>query len=289
MEIRTDLALERREMKGGGKLCGVEVTEYANADAKTTVIDVRTSEGARALGKPEGKYITVEMDGFPDSTSLCDGRLDAVIEALKELVPPEGEILAAGLGNADITPDALGPQFASMVLATRHLGEDAQRELGLPKLRKVSVIAPSVTGKTGLDAAEIIAGVAEKIRPAAIVTADALAARSVTRLARTVQLSNTGIEPGSGVGNKRKGINGKELGVPVIALGVPTVVDALSIACDVLGERDISKETAERFSSMTVTPKDTDLLTARAAKLLALALNCVLQPSLTREEIVSLM
>lgn len=289
MEIRTDLALERREIHGNAYIDGVEIIEYSNEDAKTTIIDIINRNGAEALSKPEGKYITVEMSALPDAASLCDGRLEAVCSALKELIPEKGDILAVGLGNPDITSDALGPQFASLMLATRHITKETKEELSLPDMRCVSVITPSVTGKTGIESTEIIASIVKEVKPAAVITVDALAAGSVSRLGNTVQICNTGIEPGSGVGNRRKGINRETLGVPVIAIGVPTVVDALSIARDVLGERDISEEAKEKFEYMMVTPKDTDTLTRNAAKLIALAVNCVLQKELSREEILGLM
>ena len=289
VEIRTDLALERREIHGNTNIDGVKITEYANGDAKTTVIDITNKNGADIIGKPEGKYITVEMDAIPDASSLCDGRLDALCEALNVLIPEKGDILTVGLGNPDITSDALGPQFASMIIATRHITQNTKEELSLPELRCVSMISPSVTGKTGIESTEIIASIVKEVKPAAVITVDALAAGSVTRLGNTVQICNTGIEPGSGVGNRRKGINKDSLGVPVIAIGVPTVVDALSIARDVLGDREISDEAKEKFSYMMVTPKDTDTLTRNAAKLIALAVNCVLQKELSREEVMGLM
>lgn len=289
MEIRTDLALERREIHGNTDIDGVEINEYTTDDTRTTVINIINKNGAEVLNKPEGKYITVEMSSLPDAAYLCDGRLDAVCSALKELIPEKGDILAVGLGNPDITSDALGPQFASLMIATRHISKETMEELSLPDMRCISVITPSVTGKTGIESTEIIASIVKEVKPAAVITVDALAAGSVSRLGNTVQICNTGIEPGSGVGNKRKGINKETLGVPVIAIGVPTVVDALSIAKDVLGERDISEEAKEKFEYMMVTPKDTDTLTRNAAKLIALAVNCVLQKELSREEILGLM
>ena len=289
MQIRTDLALERREMCGKDELSGVRMRRRSNADSVTTIIDILNEKGEEAIQKPVGTYITVETDGFPDCTALCDGRLDALCEALRELLPPEGDILAVGLGNTDITPDALGPECASMILATRHLPQSTKDELGLPEMRTVSVITPGVAGKTGIETTEIIAGVVRKIKPAAVLTVDALASRSVSRLARTVQLCNTGIEPGSGVGNCRKAVNEKTLGVPVIAIGVPTVVDAVSLARDVLGEYGEYTTPPEEYASMMVTPRDTDVITSSAAKFIALAVNCSLQKNLTREEIISLM
>lgn len=289
MQFRTDLALERREILGKNCPDGVRLIEKKNEDAKITEIIIENEAGERALNKPKGKYITVEMDGFPDSASLCDGRLEALISVLSSLLPEKGDILVAGLGNTAITPDALGPECASMVLATRHIDEKTKKELRLPTLRNVSVITPSVAGKTGIESTEIIASICEKIKPCAVITVDALASTSLTRLARTVQFADTGIQPGSGVGNARKAVNEENLGVKVIAIGVPTVVDAVSLARDIAGDFAINDEVCENFSSMMVTPKDTDIITQAASKLIALAINCTLQPSLSHNEILSLM
>ena len=289
MQFRTDLALERREILGTNCPDGVRFVEKKNKDAKISEIIIENEAGANALGKPEGKYITIEMNGFPDSASLCDGRLEALADTIRSLLPEKGDVLVAGLGNTAITPDALGPECAAMVIATRHIDEKTKRELRLPHLRSVSVITPSVAGKTGIESTEIIASICEKIKPCAVITVDALAATSVSRLARTVQLCNTGIQPGSGVGNARKAVNEKNLGVPVIAIGVPTVVDAVSLAKSISGEIHIDKKSEASYSQMMVTPKDTDVITQSASKLIALAINCVLQPELSQEEILSLM
>ncbi len=287
--IRTDLALERREMCREGELPGVTMERQEEDGCVTTVIGIRSREGAEAIGKPEGTYITLETAGFPDGAALTDGRLDALCRALEQLVPAQGPILAVGLGNTDITPDALGPLCASQIIATRHLPEETKRELGLSELRTVSVLTPGVTGKTGIESSELIAGAVRSVKPAAVIAVDALAAGSVTRLAKTVQLCDTGIQPGSGVGNSRKALDQETLGVPVIAVGVPTVVDAVSLAHDVLGAYEDCADPPAEYAGMMVTPRDTDMITASAAKFIALALNCVLQKRLSREEIVGLM
>ena len=219
--IRTDLAVERREMCRDSELPGVRMERSDNGDCVTTLIEIVNRQGAEAIQKPIGRYITLETQGFPDSASLADGRLDALCAALEQLLPPTGDILAVGLGNTDITPDALGPECAAQIIATRHLPEETKQELGLQDLRTVSVLTPGVAGKTGIESTEIIASVVKKVKPAAVLTVDALAARSVSRLAKTVQLCDTGIQPGSGVGNSRKAVDERTLGVPVIAVGVP--------------------------------------------------------------------
>lgn len=282
--IRTDLALERREMNTKKEINGVNISYSSNQDCKATIIDILNSEGEKELSKPIGRYITLEMNSFPDSSALTDGRLDMLTETIKNLIPENGTVLVAGLGNTEITPDAVGPICASHIFATRHIPDEAKTEFEIPSLRDVAVISPGVTGKTGIETGEIIAGIKEKIKPSAIILIDALAARSVARLGRTIQLCNTGIEPGSGVGNKRKAINRETMGVPVIAIGVPTVVDADTLSFDLTGKEAKNRE----FSTLMVTPKDTDIITSCAARLISLAINCALQKNLTKEEIISL-
>ena len=287
MSARTDLAIEKHNRLSNGAPPGVRAETEELEGARLTRIVVETPEGAAALEKPVGTYYTLETNGFPDASMLPGGPLKALTRALGALLPEQGGVLVAGLGNPEITPDALGPKCAAHILATRHLDAETKKALSLPDLREVSVLAPGVTGQTGIEAAEAIAAVAERVKPAAVIAVDALAAAGVERLAKTVQLSDVGVEPGSGVGNARRALNRETLGVPVIAVGVPTVVDALSLAADVFGEADAARADA-RFSSMIVTPRETDVVTDAAARLLALAINCALQPALTAEELLSL-
>ena len=284
MNIRTDLALERREMLPREEINGVNVRVRENEDCRATVIEITSEEGERALGKPRGTYVTLETDSFPDSSTLCDGRLELLTQSLEALIPPEGTVLVAALGNPEITPDAIGPKCADLILATRHIPKEAEKELKLPRLRDVAVIKAGVTGKTGIETAEIITGITQRIKPACVIVIDALAARSVARLGTTIQLCNTGIEPGAGVGNKRRAINRETLGVPVIAIGIPTVVDAATLSYDLTGKSPSDSS----FSDMMVTPKDTDIITSGGARLIALGINCALQKNLSREEIISL-
>ena len=284
MNIRTDLALERREMLPREEINGVNVRVRENEDCRATVIEITSEEGERALGKPRGTYVTLETDSFPDSSTLCDGRLKLLTKSLEALIPPEGTVLVAALGNPEITPDAIGPKCADSILATRHIPKEAEKELKLPRLRDVAVIKAGVTGKTGIETAEIITGITQRIKPACVIVIDALAARSVARLGTTIQLCNTGIEPGAGVGNKRRAINRETLGVPVIAIGIPTVVDAATLSYDLTGKSPSDSS----FSDMMVTPKDTDIITSGGARLIALGINCALQKNLSREEIISL-
>ena len=283
---RTDLALERHERLTDVPE-GVVVDRRSDGNARLTRIEVTSEAAARALQKPQGVYYTLEMESLPDASSLSDGRLRLLTSALEALLPREGAVLAVGLGNRAVTPDALGPKCADMLFATRHIDGETRSALSLPVLREVSVLSPGVTGQTGVEAVELIASAVQTLRPAAVIAVDALAAASAARVARTVQLSSAGVEPGSGVGNARRALNQNTVGVPVIALGVPTVVDAVSLAGDVFG---VSGEpTDERFAGMMVTPREIDTVTDSAARLLALAVNLALQKNMSAAALLSLM
>lgn len=286
--LRTDLALERHAQLGKTVPEGILYQETRKDGVTLIKIEVKTEDAAARLGKPAGVYYTAAMEGFPDSDSLTDARLSVLTGALENLLPREGGVLVVGLGNPAVTPDALGPKCADLVLATRHIDREMQKKLSLPRLREVSVLAPGVTGQTGCEAAEMVAAITEKIRPACVVAVDALAAAGTERLAKTVQLSSAGIEPGSGVGNARRALNSDTLGVPVISVGVPTVVDALSLARDVLDSPQTAG-TEEGIAQMMVTPRDIDTVINGAARLLALALNCALQKNLSSAELLGLM
>ncbi len=289
MEFRTDLALENKEELGGNVPRGVTVDELSIGRARITRIRVENEEGAAALSRPKGNYITIEVPPFSDTAGEIDERLTAVSTELAKLLPEEGEILVAGLGNSDITPDALGPKAAARVLATRHISGELARSAGLGDLRKVSVVSPGVLGQTGIETGELLAGIAEKTHPAAVIAVDALASRRLSRLGCTIQISDTGISPGSGVGNHRQEISRKTLGVPVIAVGVPTVVDAATLVCDLAGatdeERSRLKAAVEpRGASMVVTPREIDLLIDRAADMVSLGINQALHPHILPED-----
>ena len=284
MSIRTDLALEKHEIHKNNLPKGVEIREYKNGSSIATEIIITDNEGAEVIGKPKGKYITLEGDGILDNDESFQESAAMLSDMLSRLIPESGTVLVAGLGNTDITADAIGPLSAKGVIATRHIPESTKEKTGLPFLRDVAVISPGVTGKTGIETGEIIAGIKEKIKPSAIIIIDALASRSVKRLGRTVQLSDTGISPGSGVGNRRNEISEKTMGVPVIAIGIPTVVDAATLAFDLTGKESTDSE----FSEMMVTPKDTDMLVSKGAGLITLSINRALQKNLSYEEIMAL-
>lgn len=291
MNFRTDLALERAEDLNEN-VRGIKKYERKGENTKTTVIEVTSENAAKAIGKPCGKYITVETKPFSEESDVFDGRLSELVLCLRELLPEKnGLVLVAGVGNPDITSDALGPFFSSKIFSTRHISDELKKVVGFSKdLRAVAAVSTGVLGQTGLESSEYIKYIADGIKPDCIITVDALAARSLSRLGCTVQLSNTGIAPGSGVGNSRKRIDEEYIGVPVIAVGVPTVVGASVLAGELLGdENGVKNVLSKRGADMTVTPKDIDLLIKNAAYLLALSVNCALQPTLSPEEIAGLM
>jgi spore protease len=273
MQIRTDLALEQKEMHQNLP-DGVNLEEYESSGVTITRILIENDAGAKALSKPEGCYITAQVPSFSDN-SQKEETIWAVAREFKKLLPKEGAALVVGLGNHNITPDALGPLACGRVLATRHIEKELARAAGMEYARSVAVIVPGVLGQTGVEAFDIIKGVAEKVKPSVIITVDALASRKLERLGKTVQMSNTGIEPGAGVGNARYEISQKTLGVPVIAVGVPTVVDAATLIYDLTDGNCTMKDQDQR--QMIVTPKEIDLLVERAAHFIADVINFSLQ------------
>lgn len=285
MIFRSDLALEQTERLAGvpeGVFCETEEKERA----RITRLKIDGEEGRKALGKPDGWYITVELPAFSDYVDDENRYAPLIARELTRLLPKSGLVLIAGLGNAEITPDAIGPQTVRRILATRHLTGEMARVAGLEELRAVAAVTPNVLGKTGIEAAELLEALTDQLHPAAVIAVDALTARSVSRLGNTVQISDAGIAPGAGVGNFRPQIDRQRLGVPVIALGVPTVVDGKTLVRDLTG-KEPEGEWLWR-NGMMVTPREIDLLVQRAARMTALAINCALQPTLSTEEILML-
>ncbi len=273
MNIRTDLIAEIKE-QADSNIAGVEETQETVGEVKISTVKVVDEHAAKVLQKPIGEYCTVS---FPRLDFVCDTAniINATVKAFKTVA--HGDIknaLVVGLGNTDITPDALGPFVADRVLATRHLGDDLKHDLGLDDLKSVCCLAPNVLGKTGIESYDLIQAAAKKIKPDIIIAVDALAARSPDRLCRTIQLCNSGITSGSGVNNSRKELSQGTIGIPVIAIGVPTVIDANSFF--------------ETVENMMVTPKEIDLLVEKSADILARAINIFLQPSLDIDIIESL-
>lgn len=288
MNFRTDLALERCEFLGKKALDGIEIDSFKASDAKVTRIDVTNEDGADAVGKPVGRYVTVEVKPFAKHAQFIDSSLSVLTDEIQRIIPPEGSVLVAGLGNMRITPDALGPKCASMIFATRHITGELLKATGLSDLRCVSAFSTGVLGETGAESVEMIKGIVQIIKPDFVITVDALAARNIERLGTTVQMCNTGIVPGSGVGNSRQEISEKTVGVPVISIGVPTVVDAATLILDCGGSHDDEQALYEQAGNMMVTPREVDLMIERAAKLTSLAINCALQPNITPEDMLIL-
>ena len=290
MIFRTDLALERREYHKKETLDGVLSQSETIDGVKITTIEIINEQGESLIGKPKGRYITLETDKLYKSSEAFSAVSEVLCRKLRSLLPKEGTVLVAGLGNEDITPDALGAKTLDLILATRHISSEFAQSLGLGNLRSVAGIVPGVLGKTGIETVEIIGGVVKKISPSCVIVIDALASRNTVRLGTTVQLCDTGVSPGSGVGNRRKGINAETLGVPVIAIGVPTVVDALTMASDILEKTGATLDEADfpEHRQMMVTPKEIDSLIDKAARLVAMGINLALQESLTAEDIAEI-
>ena len=288
MNLRTDLALERCEILGKKALNGIEIESFKAPNAKVTRIDVLNDEGAETVGKPIGRYVTVEVKPFAKHSQFIDESLSTVADEIKRIIPENGSVLVAGLGNMKITPDALGPKCASMIFATRHITGELLKATGLSELRCVSAFSTGVLGETGAEAGEMIKGVVQMLKPDFVITVDALAARNVERLGTTIQMCNTGIVPGSGVGNARQEISEKTIGVPVISIGVPTVVDAATLILDCGFSGDDEEVIYEQAGNMMVTPREVDLMIERASKLTSLAINCALQPEISPEDMLIL-
>lgn len=290
MYLRTDLAVEAREL-AGGSVKGIDYKTYSESGLSISRLTVKTEKAKQTLGKDIGTYITVALPSLTDNFTSTDKRLEAIGREIRRLIPVNGLILVVGLGNEEITPDALGPKTALKVLATRHIQGELARSAGLDGLRPVAVMNTGVTGQTGIETGEYILSVVKRIRPNAVVVIDALASRRLERLGTTLQISDAGISPGAGVGNHRTRINKDTIGVPVISVGVPTVVDVQTLAGDLLGlERQGELENLPKLSrNMVVIPREIDLLTERASRLLGFALNAALQDKFSLSELVELM
>ncbi len=295
MNFRTDLALERHESVKSENPEGVKLHVKERKNIKISHITVLDQRGEQALGKKKGRYITAEIPSLEKSADMLSEWSEVLCDEISSLLPEsEGTVLVAGLGNREITPDALGPECISLLLATRHIKGELDESTGLSSLRSVAGIVPGVLGNTGIETAEILKGIVNQIKPSAVIVIDALAARSLERLGNTVQMCDTGVSPGSGVGNSRRKIDVDFLGVPVIAIGVPTVVDGITVALDVIeaGGVELSEEKKRDIlkseKGMMVTPKEIDLMIKRAARLISLAVNRALQPTLTAEDIISI-
>lgn len=277
MNIRTDLALEH--FPDGNSSEKVHINTRRGTFIITEIV-LDDDSYTETLGKGKGRYVTLEGQ---DLTVFSDAYENMVNELAQEIIKfiPDGDILVVGLGNSDITPDALGPAVTSKILATRHLEKELENETDhfLKSLRRVSAFAGGVLGQTGIETAEIIRAVCNEIKPDGIIAVDALACSDVRRLGTTIQISDAGISPGSGVANARKELSEKLFGIPVIAVGVPTVVDMYTIV------RNFTDSDFHDIPNMMVTSREIDRLIERSAQLISFGINLALQPSLTLDDI----
>lgn len=277
--IRTDLAAEERDLlrQSAGEtseLPGVKAEETERHGYHVTTVDVLDAQGEKALRKPVGRYVTIELDAllrraedsFPEAAALLG-------EILRELLRPDmgGGTVVAGLGNAAITPDAVGPLAIESVMATRHLKEQLPEQFAA--FRSVSAVRTGVMGATGIESAEMLKAICGSVRPSRVIAVDALASAGLKRLCRTVQISDAGIVPGSGVGNDREALSERTLGAPVVAVGVPTVVDAAAFSDDAEAQ------------GMFVTPRDIDTSVRDIAKLIGYGINLAMHDGLTMADI----
>lgn len=294
-DYRTDLAVERTVAPGGlGE--GVMVEQLKQGAAEITWVRIDTPAASRRLGKPEGVYWTMTHPQLPQL--LPDERIEVarqVAQVLRLMLPPKGSVLVLGLGNRRMTADALGDRVVSGIFVTRHL--EQVKAVDVP-LRSVCAMSPGVLGVTGMETAELAQGLVERLQPAAVLVVDALAAMETSHIGTTIQLTDTGIHPGSGVGNHRAAITRDTLHVPVIAMGIPMVVYASTIVRDALTDilsdadtdsspQDIARTLSRGNSDLVVTPRNIDELVAGLADMLALAVNSALQPELGIEELAN--
>lgn len=279
---RTDLAIELAQpLLEAEKLPeGLKVHTQTHGAVEITCVQIASPKASQQLQKPCGRYITIQTPPLWNSLLDPQQEIDAAADCIRSLLPQEGTVLVVGLGNSSITPDALGPQVAQHILVTRHLTGELARSLGMGFLRKTAALIPGVLGQTGVESGELTAALVNFIQPSAVIVVDALAAQDYGRLGRTIQISDSGIAPGSGVQNSRKELSRRTLGIPVLSIGVPTVIDAATLAAQLTGS---SCEQAHQTAM--VTPREIDRLIGHSAKFIALAINKALYPELSLEEI----
>ncbi len=295
----TDLAME-----AGAAQLHPEITQLEHGIEQTTVV-IRDGETAKQLGRPAGTYITLSCrQSLSIDLSTREALSRQLARALSGMLPQHAaHVLVAGLGNRSVTPDALGPRTIDSILVTRHMGDCLPEDVR-SRMRSVCAAAPGVLGVTGIETAEVIRGMTEHVKPDAVIAVDALAARNSSRICSTIQIADTGIAPGSGVGNHRQALTRETLGVPVIAIGVPMVVYAAKIASDALSafaEADgasaddearlsqfVERVVSERLGDLIVTPREVDALVSRMAGILAEGINLALHPGLSAADIAQL-
>lgn len=287
MPVRTDLAVEMIDEDAKSLPRGIDRRLRKSSACSITEIEVTSELAGLKIGKSKGRYITIETDKLSSAPADFEEQAQNVADEITALLKCHGcgieNGIVVGLGNSDITPDALGPMAVSKIIATRHLKSALPKDHELSSLGVVSAIAPGVLGQTGIEAAEIVDAVCSEIKPKFVIAIDALACSDVSRLGTTIQITDTGISPGSGVQNRRKELTETTLAVPVIAIGVPTVVDMHTIVENITGDPP-----DKHLPNMMVTPRDVDKLIERAARLIAFAVNRALQPKLSFEDIAAL-
>lgn len=313
--VRTDLALEVHEvLSAREELPGVEVEKDGDQDIVINRVAITTEQGARSMGKAMGNYTTLDVPGLrKKNTALQDKVVRVFYKEIQRMLNLNGEqnIMVIGLGNWNVTPDALGPRVVQELFVTRHIMQMKPELLG-EGYRSVCAFSPGVLGITGIETGEMIRGIAERVRPDIIVVIDALAAHRMGRLLTTIQISDTGIVPGSGVGNRRLAINRETMGIPVYAIGIPTVVDAVTIAGDSMdalavslkkespqgnafanavqgmewGEKkEVIQEVLQPFAGdLIVTPKEIDTQIEDISLVIAASLDAAFHPKIAQEE-----
>lgn len=280
--IRTDLAVEAHEMsrKNAGeaeKIDGVEAQTMSHGAISVTKVKINNQNGSKALGKAEGNYVTIEAPNLKYNIDDYESVCKIIAEEINKMsgITNNSLTLVVGLGNRDITPDAIGSEVVSHLMVTHHI---KQNIAGLDSMSGVCAISPGVLGTTGIETLEIIKGVTERVKPELIIAVDALAAADISRINTTIQIADTGIQPGAGVGNNRDGLTEKTLGVKVIAVGVPTVIDAANIS---------DMEIPEELAPLMVTTKDIDLVIERMSKTVANGINMALHRDWSLRDIES--
>jgi spore protease len=304
---RTDLALEAHELASKNKaseIDGIMCKEESLYGFGMTRVEINTEEASRLTGKPCGKYLTLHT-GMPwnessDSFIRASRALSALIEELcVKNADTSSPVLIAGLGNITITADAIGPKALEHVIVTRHIKSASPSLFADLGLFDVAALSPGVLSQTGVETTEIIKSLVDKISPSMVIAIDSLASKSLDRLVTTIQLSDTGIAPGSGMGNRRASLNKETLGVPVISIGIPTVVDAGTLAFDLVEKfcqrtnrqeilNEMFGEENEKDLQYFVTPKDTDLIISCLAKVIGYGINLAFHKNLEYEEMVSI-
>lgn len=294
MEIRTDLAVEAKVLEdtSGSLPSGVRLQRQVHHGIEATIVELKTRAAAEAVGKPKGTYITVELGRvLRREKESFEGSVHTIAGYLRDMLalPNNLPVLVAGLGNREVTPDAVGPLTADHILVTRHMLQKMPKEFG--HFRPVGAVVPGVLGTTGIESAETVRALTERTEAAAVIAVDAIAARDTGRLCSTIQLSNTGITPGSGIGNSRCALDRSTLGVPVIAIGVPTVTDAATMAADLFQRTgmDVEEKQLRQVSTgMIVTSSDIDRRVREISRVLAYSINFALQPHLNLEDLTDL-